>query len=107
MVGLANLYGVVKDHVWNGNFTIKSGRIGNPKHTVSRGSQFRYLSDWVRSDPDSAWLDIEAYNLGKPLQITSLPFLLERNKTEVADGNFLVKSTLKAWDMIKKWEKNN
>ena len=43
-------------------------------------SQFRYLVDWVQSDLDSVWHDIEAYNLGKPLHLTSLPFILNLDK---------------------------
>lgn len=68
-------------------------------------SQFGYLVDWIRNDPDSVWLDIEAFNLGKPLALASLPFVLNRKNSEVADGNLIVKVTLKAWDMIKRWEK--
>ena len=70
-------------------------------------SQFRYLVDWIRNDPDSVWLDIEAFNLGRPLTLASLPFTLNRKDSEVSDGNLIVKSTLKVWDMIKKWEKRS
>lgn len=68
-------------------------------------SQFRYLVDWVRIDPDSVRLDIEAFNLGKPLILASLPFILNQKAPVVADGNLIVESTLKVGDMIRKWGK--
>lgn len=46
-------------------------------------SHFWYLVDWVRNDPDSVWLDIEAFNLGKPLALASFPFILNWKDSEV------------------------
>lgn len=70
-------------------------------------SHFRYLLERVQNDPHSVWLDIEAFNLGKPLTLASLPFIRNWKESGVADDNLIVKSTLKAWDMIKKWEKRS
>ena len=84
----------------------KTGGLAVPNIRLYRvASQFQYVVDWVRNDLDSVWLGIKAYNLGNPLQLANLPFFLNQNKLEFADGNFIVKSTLKVWDMIKKWEK--
>lgn len=65
-------------------------------------SHFRYLVDWVLNDPDTLCLDIEAFNQGKPLTLASLPFILNWKESGIAEGNLIVKSTLKAWDMGKR-----
>lgn len=59
----------------------------------------------VQNDPKTVWFDTEPFNLGKPLTLASLSFILNQKVSEGGGDNMIVGSTIKARDMIKKWEK--
>lgn len=51
------------------------------------------------------WFNTEPFNLGKPLTLASLSFILNQKASEAGGDNMIVGSTIKARDMIRKWEK--
>lgn len=66
-------------------------------------TQLRYIADWINDDPESVWLDLETLNAGSPLP--SLLFALDLKKVKnVSVNNIIVKTTLQAWQAIRKLE---
>lgn len=66
-------------------------------------AQLRYVADWINGDSESVWLDLETLNAGSPLP--SLLFALDLKKIKsVSVNNIIVKTTLQAWQAIRKLE---
>lgn len=63
----------------------------------------QHIADWINGDPESVWLDLETINAGSPLP--SLLFALDLKKIKnVSVNNIIVKTTLQAWQAIRKLE---
>lgn len=66
-------------------------------------TQLRYIADWINDDPESVWLDLETLNTGSPLPSLLLALDLKKIKN-VSVNNIIVKTTLQAWQAIRKLE---
>ena len=66
-------------------------------------SQLRYIADWIKSDNESTWLDLESSQVGYPL--CGLLFASEQKKIKTSVGdNVIINATIKAWRDIRKLE---
>lgn len=84
--------------------SVEKGGLAVPNVRLSQlSAQLRYIADWINGDPESVWLDLETINAGSPLP--SLLFALDLKKIKnVSVNNIIVKTTLQAWQAIRKLE---
>lgn len=66
-------------------------------------AQLRYIADWINDDPKSVWLDLEKLGVGSPLPCLLFVLDLKKIKNVLLD-NMIVKTTLQAWQTIRKLE---
>ncbi|CAM4619295.1 unnamed protein product [Leuciscus chuanchicus] len=64
--------------------------------------QLRFVADWLKNDPGSIWLDLEASQSLCPLQ--NLLFVVNPKKLKVLYDSPIVRNTLKAWAQSRKLE---
>lgn len=65
----------------------------------------RGMLDRVWNDPHSVWLDNEAFNMDKLLNLVSFPFMTNWKHSEDADDNLIVRFRQKVLHEIKKCRK--
>ena len=64
-------------------------------------SQVRYIIDWIKNDPNSTFLDLEAYGC-EPATISDLIFIKNADALPGLKDNLIVKNTLKTWKRLQK-----
>lgn len=64
--------------------------------------QLRFVADWLKNDPGSIWLDLEASQSLCPLQ--NLLFVVNPKKLKFLYDSPIIRNTLKAWAQSRKLE---
>ena len=107
-----SLHALISDFIWQRKrarfklqklqLPIQKGGLALPNFLYYHmASQVRYIVDWIKNDPNSTYLDLEAFGCN-PVSISDLIFIKNVDALPGLKENLIVKNTLKTWNRIRK-----